>query len=257
MIKSSEQFIFNNHNSSDYNIFNISIQEGLYEEPFLPSTEIVEIYIKYKDSPYFQRKKNHPLEFTVNFGFADAWDKSALSELARIFMVDFYAPLIFSEDPDKIYYVLPIGDIKITHQGTIGYITMQFRCAYPYALSPTYSSPLYDYSNNTSSGTQLTFVNNGDLSLFPILNVQIINGDSFSIQNLNNNNQIISFSGLTISENLVIDCENEDISTDQPLTYRYSNMSGDFLELLRGVNNLLIKGNIKFQFIYEYKILQS
>lgn len=257
MIKSSLYFIYNNQLSTDFGVYNVSIQDGLYEEPFLSSSEIIEITTKSRDIPFFQQIKRKPFEFNITFAFIEAWDASKLADLARLFYVDFYAPMVFSESPDKIYWCVPVGEPIISHQGTQGYVTMNFRCHAPWATSPVYSSEVYDLTSNPVGGTTVQIVNNGDIPMYLLINVEIISGSTFSITNLSDGGKVLSFTGLSIAEILEINTETEDITTNVPLTYRYDDFSGEYLSLPRGVNNLLIKGNIKIQFQYEFRLLQS
>lgn len=256
MIKSSTLFLYNNQLSTDFGVINASIQSGLYEESFIPSVELKEVVTKNNDLPYLQRVKKLPFEFKLTIAFSDYWDKNKLAALARLFTVDYYAPMVFNEQPDKIYFCIPNGDSIISHNGSIGYITQNFRCDSPYAYSPIFSTVVYDLTTNPTS-TTIQLVNNGDISCFPVVYVQIISGSTFSIVNLSNAGLNMGFTGLNINENLQISGQDQEILTDQPLTYRYNNMTGDYLQLIRGVNNLQIFGNIKLQFTYEFRLLQS
>jgi len=257
LIKSSLSFTYNNQLSTDFGVYNVSIQDGLYEEPFLPSSEIIEITTKSRDIPFFQSIKRKPFEFNITFAFLEAWSESKLADLARLFYVEYYAPMVFSESPDKIYYCIPVGDPIITHQGTQGYVTLNFRCNAPWAVSPVYSSPIYDLTSNTASGTQISITNNGDLPMYLLISVEIISGSTFSIQNLSDGGKSISFTGLDVGEILEINTSDESILTSKLLTYRYDQMEGEFLTITRGVSRILIKGNIKIQFQYQFRLLQS
>lgn len=59
-------------------------------------------------------------------------------------------------------------------------------------------------------------------------------------------------------ETVYTDCENEIIVSDLvPTTYRYANLSGNFLELIYGMNTLLVKGSLKLRFRYSYVYLSG
>jgi predicted phage tail component-like protein len=236
---------------------NVHIESGLYQESFLANRSINEIKIKGRSEPYFQNIEDSPISLKLTFAFEDSFDTEKIRAVARALKKDFYFPLVFSQNPDRIFYAICVDESQLIHTGLgTGYITVNFRCNAPWSYSPTFSSPLYDLTSNPIEGTSIQFINNGDLPITPIITVQIISGSTFSIQNISNGGQTISFTGLQVNEILTID-DDQNITTDVPLTWRYSNMTGDFLEILRGVNNLLILGNIKLQFTYENKILQS
>jgi len=254
MIKSSISFLYNNISSKDMGVINASINSGLYEENFLPKAELKETVIRRRKIPYLLEIRRVPLEFTLTIAFQDVWTTDSLSAVKRWFYVDFYSPMIFEEDPN-IYFCMPINQPKISHNGSIGYFTIDFRCNSPYSYSPTFLSPLYDLTINPTS-TNIILVNNGDITLNPTITAQIISGTSFSISNLSNGGQSISFTGLAINEIVTIDCENEEVfSSISSTTYRINNMTGNFLDIVRGSNTLQVIGNIKLQFEYQFMLL--
>jgi phage-related protein len=132
--------------------------------------------------------------------------------------------------------------------------SITFQTSHPWSFSPVYKSEIYDLSLNTVDGTVIQLKNSGDLPLQPIITVQLISETDFSIQNLSDSGKYLSFSGLQPNETITIDIENEDIQSDAQF-YRFNNMLGEYISFPRGVNNLLIKGNIKIQFTYEFRIL--
>ena len=257
-IKESLYFTYDGINSQDLGIINCHVETGLYQEPFLANRELVQVKIRYNDKPLFQRIKKNQIEFKLSFAFEDTWDEQSIRKIARLFDKDFYAPMIFSSNPEVIYYCLCVDDSEKIHTGLRqGYLQLQFICDSSYAYSPTYSTEVYDLTDNPPEGTIITIQNKGDVPIKPVIKVEIIDGSSFSIQNMSNSGKTLSFSGLDVGEVLELNGEYEDITTSKPLTYRFDAMSGDFLELVYGVNNLKILGKIKIQFIYEYKILQT
>ena len=254
----STSFIFNGINSTDLNLTNIHVDTGLYDEPFISTLELYETKVLHKNRPYFTLLKRHPFQFKVTFGLTDYVDDSVLAKIARAFYTDNYVPMTFSRFTDRIYYCLPINDIHFLHTGNnIGYFQIEFRCDDYCAFSPVFTTQIYDLTTNPVGGTTITLTNTGDLPIYPVVYVQIISGSTFSIINNSNGAQSMSFSGLNINENLTISGQDQEIDTDQSLTYRYSAMAGDFTQLVRGVNNLQVTGNIKIQFAMEFKILQS
>lgn len=260
-IRSSKTFNFAGENSQDFGIINVSIDGGMQEEPFLAARSIREVKVKGRKNPYFQEIEYEPLQFNVSFAFEDTWDEAKIRSVAR-WLGDqtYYKPLIFSEMPNRIFYVIFVDSPQLIHNTLKqGYIELSVRCDSPYSYSPVYTSALFDYSTNPVEGTAYTFVNNGDVINKPTIEIEIISGTTFSITNNSNGGKKIEFSGLVADENLTIDCEAETIETDIPITYRYSNMSSDsdFLSMVYGNNSLVIKGNIKLRWKYQNILLQS
>ena len=255
MYKSSLYFTFNGENSIDYGVINCSVESGLYEEQFLPSTEIITTNIRDRDEPYFQTKKLSPRVLDVTLAFEDDITSDKLRALGRLFNQDYYCPMIFSDDLDKIYYVIYQGDPSLFHTGINGYVKFQLLCKSPYIYTREYLSEVYDLSNNSIDGTNIVFTNNGDVICRPEILVQMVGDGGFSICNLTNSGQTLEFVNLSNDEELYTDCDNEDILSSISGVYRYSNHNDVFLEILRGVNNLNVKGNIILQFRYYLKLL--
>ena len=155
-------------------------------------------------------------------------------------------------------YAIYNDDPRIIHNGLRqGYVDIVMENIDAYTYSPIYETEIYDYTLNTSNGTELLLINYGDTICLPTIYVQIISGNSFSIINYSNGGQELKFNDLVVNEELTIDCENEEIETDLPLTYRYDNHNGVFLELIRGNNYLKVFGNIKLKFKMQFKTFQG
>ena len=101
----------------------------------------------------------------------------------------------------------------------------------------------------------MQFINNGDVNCQPILSLQKIGDGDVSITNLSNGGSEFKLTSLIANEDLYIDNENEEIITSIPLTYRYDNHNGVFINMIRGVNNIKIIGTCKLQFRYQFKTL--
>lgn len=260
-IRDSLYFTYNGKTSDEMGLINVNVgSNNSFEESFLPNRKIIEQTIRGNPSPYFIDVQYEPLVVPVSFAFLDYYDSDSIRSVARWLLTDYYAPLSFSDNYDRIFYAMVVDDSKLIHNGLKeGYLQLSFRCNSPYAFTPVYESSIYDYSSNTVGGTDYTFVNVGDLACKPTITIQIISGGTFTITNNSNSGQKLSFTGLSDNETLTIDCEAETIETDIPATYRYGNMSSDseFLSMLYGNNYLNIKGNVKIQWKWQSPLLQG
>lgn len=261
MIRESLYFTFDGISSEEFGILNIEIAgSGLMQEPFLAERDIKESRVRGKDKSYYVEVDRKPFEFDLTFAFEDSYDSDKIREVANWLDVDYYKPLIFSENMERIFYAMPLSTSELNHNGmSEGYITIKFRCNSPYSYSPLYETEVYDYSTNTVSGTVLYYDNLGDTKLKPELWVQILEaGGSFKIVNNSNNGAIFELTSLALNETIYIDNENENIETDIPNTYRYDNMTGyNFFELVEGKNQLVIYGKVKVQFRHQFKTKQG
>lgn len=254
-ISESLKFSFNGISSDMFGIINVNVSSGLYQESFLSNRNLLEVTIRNSDKPYFQKIKREPLTFKLSFAF-EKWDSQTIKDVAKWLNTDFYAPLIFESEPDLIYYAILINDSILNHTGNYqGFITLEMRCNTYHAFGKVQTSQIYDLSANPIGGTPISFYNGGELPTFPSIYVNIVSGSTFSIVNTSNKNQTLSFTGLAVNENLTIDCDNHIITTDIANTYRYGNMSGDYIEEILGQNTLQVYGNVKIYFQHEYRFL--
>lgn len=260
-IKDSLWFSYDGIKSEQLGIVNVNVNSsGMLEEQFTASREINEKKIRGRSKPYFNSIEKSPLTIPVNFAFLDTFDEQKIREVARwLTNPTYYKPLFFSSNINRIFYALTVEDSNLIHNAlSQGYVQLNFRCNDAYSYSPQYLSQVYDLANNTLNGTNIVFTNNGDEICKPEILVEMVGNGGFSIQNLSNGGQLMEFTGLVNAEELYIDCENEDIiSNISADTYRYDNHNGVFLEMVRGVNNLLIKGDVKIRFRYEFKTIQG
>jgi predicted phage tail component-like protein len=254
MIRESLYFTFAGRKSSDFGIINVAISTGLYEEPFMASRSIKEFTIRGQEKPYFQEITRESKSIQVSFYFENGWDDNLIREVARWLDVEFYQPLTFSEDEEKVYYVIPVDSSSIIHNGLKqGYITLTFRCDSPYSYSHTKVTPWYDLSNVDTLTIEIN--NLGDKAILPELNILKTTDGNLTIANLSNKGEVTSFTSLLANEELYVNGENQIIETNIPNTWRYDNFNDQYLNLRYGKNVLQINGNCKLKFKYRYKFI--
>lgn len=247
MIRDSLYFTYNDESSEKYGIVNVSIDSGMQSEPFASNREIQEIEIPGNEQPYFQRVKRRSLEFTMQFAFEEKWDKTKIQEIKRWICQDYYKPLIFSEDPDRIYYAMVKDNSTIVHNCLQqGYVELHFRCKDPFA---------YSSANETSALVAGTYsiYNDGDVSMFPEMWITTIGSGNVSIANVTTS-KTTTFTGLAALETVYVNNEKEDIVSDTTLP-RYSAYNNVPLELPVGDNQITITGDATVKFKYQFKYL--
>lgn len=251
----SLHFTYNGVSSRDMGITQISTGSGLFNEQFLPRTTIVEDKVPGKDKPYYVRTEREPLSLPLSILFEHPLTDEEARKIKRWLYQDFYKPLIFESLPERIYYVKFIGESRILHNGLLeGYATLEMRCNSPYAYSPVTLSSKWDFSINGANGMEIVFDNQGDLDCFPIMYIEKVGQGDLSIVNKTTNREM-KFTGLNNRENLIIDCEYEEIQTDVTGILRYSAHNDVYLYFTRGTNNLQVYGNCKIQFKYQFTLI--
>jgi predicted phage tail component-like protein len=251
----SLHFVYDGVRSLDMNSTQASLSGGLFEEYFLAPKVINEVKVRNRDKPYFMGTEREPLTLPLTFYFEHRLSTEEINEIKRWLDSDYYKPFYFADYPEKIFYCMYQGDSKILHNGIAnGVVTLQFRCNAPYAFSPVYTSEVYDLSTNVAEGTEITFSNNGDEVLKPILLLEKVGDGDVSLVNKSNGGKEFKFTSILNGEYLTIDNENKEIETDAIGISRYGNHNNVFLELNRGVSRLQVYGGCRIQFKYEFVI---
>jgi hypothetical protein len=99
--------------------------------------------------------------------------------------------------------------------------------------------------------------NRGDVVCKPELWIKKINSNGTVRITNESNTQMFELKDLNVGETVYVDCENEDIVSDLPLTYRYDNHNNVFLELEVGENILTGEGEFELIIRHEFKTLQG
>ncbi|MBN3451404.1 distal tail protein Dit [Clostridium botulinum] len=194
MIKSSLYFNYAGRDSLEFNIINGSVDNAELKENFLANKKIKEINTIEADKPYFQGIERNPLQLKLQFCFTEKWNKELIREVARWLHQDNYQPLYFSEDPEKIYYAMPVDDVEMTHFGLEqGYLDITMRCNTYHAYSREYLSETYDLSENNEDGTEIIIPNYGDIDIKPDIWIKKISDGSLEITNRSNSGEVTSF----------------------------------------------------------------
>jgi phage-related protein len=249
-------FTYDGINSQDLGISNISLSDGLYEESLIPDRNIREVKVSKREKPYFQGMEADPLQFDLRFMFDDTWDDAKIKQVAKWLHQDYYKPLCFNDNPNRIFYCIAVGSTSLTHNGLKqGYVKLTMRCNSPYSYSPKITSTVYSFTNN-SLGSTVTISNNGDLTIYPeIWITKRSSGDVIIKSDKMASDWEFKFTGLGDGEQLYIDNEGQYIDTGLANVYRYSSFNDNYLKLLTGDNTLTVFGDCDVQFRYEYKLL--
>lgn len=251
-MKSSLNFNYDGISSRDMGLTQVSTDDGLFEEIFLPNRNINEEKIKGRYKPYHQGVDYDPLSFPLSFYFNDGFDEDKVREVKRWLMQDYYKVIYFEDYPDRVFYCMYVGDSKLLHNGLEqGYVNLEMRCNSPFSYSKVYEE-IFDFSANTVDGMDLEFKNLGNLNCKPEVWIETLEAGDFSIINQSDSGREFKFTGLEINETVYVDNENEHIETDIVDIYRYDNFNDNYLDLPYGVNKLKIYGKCNIRLRYQY-----
>lgn len=227
-MKEGIKFYFDGISSDDLGLYNCTMSDGLYDEPFLAERQIHEVQVRGRDEPYFQGVTRSPLSFSLTFAFKDTWDEEKIRYVARVLDQSTYKPFYTEANPERIFYVMLVSSSRLLHNGlNSGYCELEFRCNSPYSYTPIYTSEVYDLSNNNSS-TPIEFINKGDKNVYPEIFITKIGDDNGDISIVNQSNAGLEFKfttakkaqgTLTIFSNVA---DGETITIDNQ-TYEFDN----------------------------------
>ncbi|WP_368900874.1 distal tail protein Dit [Oceanobacillus oncorhynchi] len=251
MIRESEHFWFNGRKSTDFNIRNVSIGGGAYEESMSSGKSIIEEYPNNASMPYFQGVQKEPKQFDVSFCFDECRNGYLIDDIMRWLNVDEYQKLYFEGDIDRVFYAMPISDLTLVHNGLEdGYVNITFRCDSPYSFSHELFTPILEMNKVPEQLVEIT--NLGYYNIRPRIWIKKVSDGDITIHNLTHRNIETKFENIDIDEELIIDGKTEIITTSKEKVHRYDDFNDTYVELIYGKNRLKISDNVKIQFYYEY-----
>lgn len=253
-MRESLNFSFDHIASEDMGVIIASTEGGLFEESFLPERSIVETTVSYRNKPYHQRVELSPLSFPLTIFIHEWRDRQNLRQIAKWLFKDYYAPLTFDSNPDRIYYAIFEGNSSLHHNGAKdGYITLNVRCNSPYTYSHKQVIEAIEIREADAPSKTFSLLNSGDMTIKPRIWITKRNGaGAISIEN-EDSGQTASFSALNDGEQVFIDMESEDIVSDMENlgVYRYSDYNDVWLDLIESENTINCTGDFDIEIEYE------
>jgi phage-related protein len=255
-MKENLEFFFNNELSTNLGIININLGGSLYEERLFGTRTIIEEAIRGRTKPYFQAMEQKPFQFDLAFAFLNDFDYAKIRQINRWLNVDYYKEFYFLNEPDYRLFVMPIGDSYLTHTGTNqGYIRLTMQTNDAYAYSQEILSEDYDLSSNPLDGTIVLLDNNGDIVLGVEMWIKKVGDGDIIIVNTSNEDKSFQVINLKDGEQVYINHDKEEISSNFPNFYHFDDVLSDYMKLPLGENVLKVYGTCTLQFRYRYKYL--
>ncbi|RXZ78208.1 phage tail protein [Paenibacillaceae bacterium] len=140
-IHESLYFEYDGIKSIDFGIINVTVTDSSMKEEKLSNREIKEVSVRGRNRPYFQDIIRNPISIQVSFAFEETWDNEKIRKVCRwLTEQDYYKPLIFSSDNERIFYALVVNEPVLIHNCLKqGYLNLEFRCSDSYTYSPVYT----------------------------------------------------------------------------------------------------------------------
>ena len=229
-------FTFDGESSKAMGVTQVSVSSGLFEDDLMSSRTIESDKGKLSDLTMLKRVIREPITFQMTLFLEDGMEQSAIDRIAYWLDTDEYREFFFDERDDRLAYVLPQGDMKISHDGINGYFNVTMIANSPYWHTPVVS---VEYE---IAGTY-TFINNGVSAIKPLImvyaNRNITEAQPLTIKNLRTNQEMV-VTEMANGEVLTIDCEWENVDSSLPNIYRYDSWNEEYLTLPTGQNILQV-----------------
>lgn len=252
MIESLD-FYFDGISSVDMGVRQVTTESGLFNEQFIAPKRINEEKIRGNDKSYLLGVERDSLSFPLTLWFENGFDEEKLNEIAFWLDQNQYKPFYTADNPDRIFYCMSTDSSEHIHNGIQqGYLKLNMKCNVPYTVTPVYDET-HDFSTNTTSGMDLTFINNGIWECKPFLTIKMLEDGDLSIVNTSDGGREFKFTGLSNGETVRVDNEMEDIESDIPGVWRYDSFNDNYLTFPRGYNYLKVYGKCQLEFKYRFK----
>lgn len=252
-IRDKLYFNFDGRWSSEFGIISVVLDNSMFEDVLVSSREVSVSRVSGSRKSNLQSIEDQPLEFELNLAFESKFDNGKIDDIIRWLFVDYYRPLYFEEADGRIYYCMPDGESKITHNGlSEGYITINMKCISSSLYSPIIASSVYNVGNDTKT---VSIFNDGHFTVYPEISIEKIGNGKVTITSVNDGGKIFEVLNLTDTEGIYIDSDREIIESDIVGVNRYDDVLGEYPRLKYGKNNFNISGNCIIQFRYrnEYR----
>lgn len=266
----SQFFIYDRAKSSDMDIHIMRIDHsGFIETPYTSSVDIKQEKVAKRHTPYFFGVERDNIEFTVQLVLMDKynqpkkWTPQDRNRVARWLFHDEYKEFISSDDLGKRYFCIATSDSDLNLINSQGYMEVTFTCNSPFAFSPTYVE-FFDLTGNTTS-TIIEIENRSNIikRYNPKLEIEYPDMAGFPettdiiLKNLSDGGREFKLTDVKKDEIYSFDNENKIIKSSRqtnlnPLTH----FNRNWLELVYGVNQIMVTGKIKLWVKSQFPIIQ-
>ena len=214
-IKDELYLNFDGVNSRDFGLIAVELGTGLYEETLVANRTINETKPNERLQSIFHGITEENRAFELNLAFEDSFNEDKINDVINWLFQDYYKPLYFEGQEDRIVFAIISGETNIIHNGLEqGYFTVTVQTNSPYRFSRM--------RTGNRVGDTMTLVNNGHETVYPEFSIKKIGKGDLRIEVDGRNVLIIN---LTDGEELYIDTLKDKIVTDIRGEYRYDNVT--------------------------------
>lgn len=231
-------------NSKDFGLIAVDFGSGLYEETLVANRTINETKPDKRNQSIFHSITEENRVFDLNLAFEESFDENKINDIINWLFKDYYKPLYFEGQEDRIVFAMISGESNIVHNGlNQGYFTVTVQTNSPYRFSRM--------RIGTSDSNSMNLVNNGHKVVYPEFSIKK-NGDGDLRIEVDGRSVLIT--NLSDGEELYIDTLRDKIVTDIVGEYRYDNVKlGEISDLFLDVGDKVYTIDGDADITYRYR----
>jgi len=247
-------FIFNDIPSELYDFKVVQLNGGVRDDNFGVPYQIHDEKVRQNPVPYFYGAEQAPtLSFTMTIGrehYMDGYTRRAVDRWLS--QPEYKILKIQQEDLSDIEFNCMLLDKTNKQFGNLSYaVEYTVKCDAPYGYTENFTT---SYAI-TSDPEDIEFNNPSNVNgyTYPIIFAKLTGTDTgFTITNTTDNSRAF-VTGLTVSEEITIDCQRGIITSSTSLN-RISDANKNWFRLVNGLNEITIEGLQTFRITDKYPL---
>lgn len=240
-------FIYDSVDSKNLGVTLVHVSGGLYEETLGHSVGVEKESLKDRHLSYLKNISRENVSFDLTMFLEDGVTEQKLDEIKSLFFVDHYREFCFSDNPGKVCYAMPSGEIKISHDGVNGYISLNMTTNSPY-----WFSPVNVFESNSSGSFEI--INKGTAICYPTYEITSLIDFSetlpLMIKNVRTNEEMV-IREMSAGETIEVDTTYEHIQSSLPNVYRYDKFNDVYAGLEPGLNIINVNKDVSIVLRYR------
>nr|DAQ00256.1 MAG TPA: distal tail protein [Caudoviricetes sp.] len=226
-IKDKIHFTYNGKSTKDFEMMNVSMNGGMFEETFVAGRAVNDELMAGSKRTIFNGVTKEQVTFELTIAFEKYFTEETIENVIDwLYGREYYSKLQF-EDNEKFVYAIPDGESTITHTGfNEGYITVSMKTNSPYMYKDIITK------TGTGATVELDFESIGKTN--PLMNIDVkketagsgTSQDKDTIK-ITKDGYTLQINNVALGETITIDPYEEDIKSSVDNVYHYKDVVGD------------------------------
>lgn len=240
-IKDKIHFTYNGKSTKDFEMMNVSMNGGMFEETFVAGRAVNDELMAGSKRTIFNGVTKEQVTFELTIAFEKYFTEETIEKVIEwLYGREYYSKLQF-EDNEKFVYAIPDGESTITHTGfNEGYITVSMKTNSPYMYK--------DIVKMSDTGSTLEIAVDVQGKENPLMNIDVTRNtasggatDKDTIK-ITKDGYTLQINNVANGETITIDPYEEDITSSVDNVYHYKDVVGDMSKvgLTNGTNTFSI-----------------